>query len=132
VACAVPVAEPMVDIPEAAPVSVCMLPDIDMSVAVEFLPDVLVNLLWLALPVALPLVPPAMVALGALLSIAAMVPVFVAPAPLLSVLFFTAFVFVAIVVVASCAATVQVMRAARSMDEYRILSSEGSICEMYG
>jgi hypothetical protein len=85
-----------------------MLPDIDMSVAVEFLPDVLVNLLWLALLVALPLVPPATVVLGALLSIAAMVLVSVAPAPapLLSVLFFTAFVFVVIEVVISCAATV--------------------------
>jgi len=117
VACTVPIAEPIAEIPEAAPV----------SVAVEFRPDVLVNLLWLALPVALPFVPSAAVALGALLSTAGVVLVSVALAPLLSVLFFTAFVFVAIVVVVSCAATVQAMRAATSMDEYRILSSEGGV-----
>lgn len=120
--------EPMADIPLAAPVSVGMLPDIDMWVAVEFPPDVLANLLLLVLLVALPFVPPAPVVTGALLSIDAMVLAPLASASLLSVLLFTAFVFVAIVAVVSWAATVQAMRAARRMDEYRILNGMGGAC----
>ena len=68
---------------------------------------------------------------GKLLSIAVMVLIAVASAPLLAVSPFTALVFVAIVVVVSCAVTVQAMRAARRMYEYRILSSAGSVSEIY-
>jgi hypothetical protein len=94
-----------------------MLPGVDVAAAVEFPPKVFANLLLFALLVALSVVPPAPVVLGALLSIAAMALVAVASAPLLAVWFFTAFVFVAIVVVVSCAVTVQATRAARRIDE---------------
>jgi hypothetical protein len=94
-----------------------MLPGVDMAAAVEFPPEVFANLLLFALPVALPVVPPALVAIGALLSIAAMALVAVASAPLLAVWFFTSFVFVATVVAVSCAVTVQAARAARRMNE---------------
>jgi hypothetical protein len=94
-----------------------MLPGVDIAAAVEFPPEVFVNLLLFALPVALPVVPPAPVALRALPSIAAMALVAVASEPLLAVWFFTAFVFVAIVVAVSCAVTVQATRAARRMNK---------------
>ena len=94
-----------------------MLPGVDMAAAVEFPPEVFANLLLFSLPVAPPVVPPAPVVLGALLSIAAMALVAVASVPLLAVWFFTAFVFVANVVVVSCAVIVQAIRAARKMDE---------------
>jgi len=120
----VTVVEPMADIPEGDPIPVVMLPDIDTPVAVEFPPA---KLVLFAFPVALPLVPPVA---GELLPIAAMVLVAVASAPPLAVLPFVAFVFVAIVVVESCAATVQAMRAARRMDENRILDDVDEVCEI--
>jgi hypothetical protein len=112
-----------------------MLPDIDMSAAVEFPPDIFAELILLALLAALLLVPSAVVVPGALLPIAAMVLVSMVSVPLLTVLFFTTFVFAAIVVVVSCAATVQAMKAARRIDEYRIFRCgwrlkymDGTVC----
>jgi hypothetical protein len=100
-----------------------MLPDIDVSVAVELSAGDLADLVLLASLVELPSVPltsPAELA----------VPVAPKSVLLLAVLFFMAFVLLAFVVVVSWATTLQTTRAARRMDEYRILRDVVEVCEM--